>query len=132
MTTTKRDYECKVISSSRELSVKEKIAIKDTRSCHKLDEMTADGSEILISPDYWVELHVHNEKSDNKDYNKFVIVDKSGEKYVTGSSPFWNSFGDIVDEILDNDIEDFTVGVKAYPSNNYKGKFFLSCELIVD
>ena len=41
-----------------------------------------------------------NEKSDtNKDYNNYMIVDKDGTKYITGSPSFWDSFNEIYEEM---------------------------------
>ena len=74
---------------------------------------------------------VHNEKSDNKDYSKIVVVDKGGTKYVTGSESFGTSLSDIVDEMVDaGEGENITVEVYRKDSKNYKGKQFITCSIV--
>ena len=74
-------------------------------------------------------LSIHNEKSDNVDYENYVIIDKNGDKYVTGSASFWSSFMDIYNEMQG---EEEAWSIKAYKldSKNYKGKKFLTCSII--
>ncbi len=72
---------------------------------------------------------LHNEKSDNKDYINFIVVDKDGEKYVTGSQSFISSFTDIVDEMLEAGETDITIEVYRKESKNYKGKDFITCSI---
>ena len=137
-----RTYKAEVRYASKELTAKEKIAIKDTNSAHRLDEATDNGAELAINVDWFAQIDVHNEKSDNKDYNKIVLVDTDGEKYVTGSEHFTNTFLDIYEELCDSpeaenlaegeSIEPFSIIVRQCESKNYKGKTFLTCELVCD
>lgn len=117
-----------VKESSKELSARERIMLKDTTGAIKLDEATqADDLEIV--PVMWAILDIHNDKADDKDYENYVVVDKSGLRYVTGSTSFWKSFMDIYTE-MENEGEEYTIKVYRVPSRNYKGKDFITCSII--
>ena len=66
-------YSVKIVDASKELTKKERVMLKDTGDALKLDEII-QGEPIIINPDYWVKLTVHNEKSDNVDYPVYLIV----------------------------------------------------------
>lgn len=122
-----RGYSVSIASASRELTKQQRIALKDTADCVRLDEATKDG-KVTIHPDYYVILDVHNEKaSGDKDYRQYIIADVDGTKYLTGSTNLFNSFKDIDDEM---EGEAYEIEVIRRPSKNYKGKDFLSCRLI--
>ena len=121
-------YSVTIKETSRELSPKERVAIKDTTSCVRLDDATKD-AKVKIIPSLYCVLGIHNEKSEDKDYDNFVIVDADGVKYVTGSASFWSSFMDIARE-MEGETEDWGIEVYRVPSKNYKGKFFLTCSII--
>ena len=121
-------YSVKIKESSRELTAKYRIALKDTSEAIKLD-IACDENAVIIEPVGYAVLLIHNEKSDNKDYENYVIIDKNGDKYVTGSASFWSSFMDIYNEMQG---EEEAWSIKAYKldSKNYKGKKFLTCSII--
>ena len=121
-------YSVTIKETSRELTAKERVAIKDTTSCIRLDEATKD-AKVKIYPSLYCVLCIHNEKSDDKDYENYIIVDKDGVKYVTGSQSLWNSFMDIANEMA-GEAEEWGVEVYRVPSKNYKGKDFLTCSII--
>lgn len=121
-------FETKIRFASKELTAKERVKFKDTTNAIQLDEATKETS-LVIAPDFYVILDVHNEHSEDKDYTKYVIVDKEGNKFVTGSESFFTSFKDIVDEMIGTD-EDYEVEVYRLPSKNYKGKEFLTCSIV--
>lgn len=125
-------YSVKVRECSKQLTVKEKIAIKDFSNAIALDSAITDDTPIALSPAYYAILDVHNEHSQNdKDYTKFLIVDNSGNKYVTGSNSFFTSFIDIFNEMQQEAPgEDYSIECYRKPSQNYKGKSFLSCSII--
>ena len=120
-------YKVEIIESSKELSAKERISLKDTTNAIKLDEALAEGDVIITPVDYAI-LAIHNEKAEDKDYENYIIVDKSGTKYVTGSSSFWNSFIEIYEEMKDED-EEYSILAYRVESKNYKGKYFLTCSI---
>ena len=130
MSNTERTYTATVAFSSKELSALEKVKIKDVKRAIRLDVATANES-ITIAPAYYAVIDIHNEKSDDKDYKNYVIVDINGERYVTGSNSFFNAFVDIfaeVEELID-DGEAVEFEIYQLPSKNYSGKKFLSCSL---
>lgn len=126
-------YKATVRECSKEITVKERIMLKDTSNATSLDTLTQEanfnGEKVLINVDYYATLDIHNEKSDNKDYVNFVVVDKNGEKYVTGSQSFITSFSDIVDEMMDAGETEIVIEVYRKESKNYKGKDFITCSI---
>lgn len=127
------NFKASIASVSKELTGKERIMFKDTTNAIKLDEATkeAEGG-IIIEVAYYGELSIHNEKSDTVDYSNYIVVDKDGQKYVTGSESFWRSFIDIVDELAEcgESIEGSKINVYRHDSKNYTGKQFISCSLV--
>lgn len=124
---SKANFKVTVIDSSRELTAREKIALKDTADAIKLDEATKNG-KVEIEPAFYAVLSVHNEKLANPDYEQYIVVDVNGTKYTTGSTSFFESFTEIFDALMD-DTEPYTVIVSRIPSKNYTGKEFLTCSL---
>lgn len=121
-------YSVKIVNASKELSARDRVAVKDTTNAIALDDATKD-SPLVIAIDYYVELAVHNEKSDDKDYKKYVVVDKTGNKFVTGSESFFTAMLEIMEEMAESG-EDFEIQVYRMPSKNYKGKEFLTCSIV--
>lgn len=120
-------YSVAIKESSRELTAKQRIALKDTTNAVKLDEAT-QVEPVIINVDMYAILAIHNEKSENPDYDNYIVVDKNGTKYVTGSASFWSSFMDIFTEMEGED-EAWTLKVYRVPSKNYKGKDFITCSI---
>ena len=123
-----RGYSVTIADASRELTAKEKVMFKDTSDCIRLDEATKEG-EIIIKPIEYIVLNVHNEKSDDKDYNNFILVDADGFRYLTGSTNLFNTFYDIFNEMKGVD-EDWSLKIYRLPSKNYKGKEFITCSIV--
>lgn len=121
-------YSVKIQYCSKELTARDRVAIKDTTNAISLDEAT-QSSNVVIDIDYYAKLAVHNEHSEDKDYEKYIIVAKDGTKYVTGSTSFLTAMEEIVDEMADSG-EDFQIEVYRMPSKNYKGKEFLTCSIV--
>lgn len=120
-------YSVAIKESSRELTAKQRIALKDTTNAVKLDEAT-QVEPVIINVDMYAILAIHNEKSENPDYDNYIVVDKNGTKYVTGSASFWSSFMDIFTEMEGED-EEWALKVYRVPSKNYKGKDFITCSI---
>lgn len=127
-------YKVIVRQVSKEISTKEKIKLKDTSNAIGLDMLTQEASfnneKVIIDVDYFAVLDIHNEKSDNKDYQNVVIIADDGQKYITGSQAFMTSFFDIVEEMIEAGEEDITIEVYRKESKNYKGKDFLTCSIV--
>lgn len=122
-------YKVTIRETSKELSARERIMMKDTTNATKLDEVVEEDKPLVIKPVAYAVLDVHNEKSDNKDYPNYILTDEEGHKFVTGSESFWSTFKEIWDEML-NEEESFEIEIYKQESKNYKGKFFLTCSII--
>ena len=120
-------YSASIKESSRELTAKERIMLKDTTSAVKLDQAT-QVEDIHISVDSYAILNIHNDKATPTDYENYIIRDKNGTKYVTGSQSFWNAFMDIFTE-MENESEEWSIRVYRHPSKNYSGKDFITCAI---
>ena len=121
-------YSATIVRASKDLTAREKIMFKDTTNAISLDEATQEKS-IVIAPVAWAVIAVHNEASDSKDYEKIVIMDDKGDKYVTGSVSFREAFSDI-DTDMRADGEDYCIMVYRRESKSYKGKSFITCSLV--
>lgn len=122
------EYRVEIREASVELTKKQKIMIKDTTGATKLDAATQEGP-VLINPALWAILAIHNEKSSNPDYFNYIVIDKDGSKYVTGSESFWSTFYSIWEDMQGED-EEWSIRVYRSPSKNYTGKDFLTCSIV--
>lgn len=118
-------YEAKIVGTSMELSAKERVMYKDVQNCIKIDKATQE-SPLYISVKGYVELEINNDKATPTQYANYIIVDKSGERYVTGSASFWSAFQNIWDEMAEV-TEPWTLKVYRLPSKNRQGKEFITC-----
>lgn len=121
-------YEVKIVETSKQLSARERLMVKDTSNANSIDELTQQSPLVLSVADYAV-LSVHNEKSEDKDYTKYLLIDKNGNKYETGSESFWSAFKEIYDEMKDTD-EEYEIEIYRLESKNYKGKTFITCSIV--
>ena len=122
------DYSVQVKEVSKELTHKEMVQITDLTDCVKLDKATQEGA-VLIDLDFYAVLEIHNEKSDDKDFENYVIVDKNGTRYSTGSKSFFNNLVDICEEMEDSD-EEWQIKAYRKPSKNREGKDFITCSIV--
>lgn len=125
------NYTTSITESSKELSVREKIKLKDLTSAIAIDKVVEPEKPLVIAPDFYAYLSIHNEKlpENEQDYKTMVIVDKSGTKYYTGSDSAISSFVDIFDEMIDT-AEPFEIEFYKRESKNYTGKHFITCSLV--
>lgn len=124
------EYSAKVVEATRELTGKERVAIKTFANARQLDVVTQNYEDgVLIDIDYVAKVVVHNEKSDNKDYNKYIYMDKDGIMYVSGSETLYRAYQEIAEE-MENEDEDWAIKVIRKESSNYKGKDFLTCVIV--
>lgn len=121
------DYNVTIRESSRELTARERIKFKDVSAAVPMDTAVTLDNPIVIQPVGFVVLDVHNEKSEDKDYVKYVIEDANGTLYATGSDSFINSFMEIDSEMNG---EPYEIEVYKRESKNYKGKHFLTCTIV--
>lgn len=121
-------YTVSIEKTSRDISAKERVMLKDTANALSLDELTTNGT-FRIKPAFYAVLNVHNERAEDKDYYKYVIIGENGEKAVTGSESFYSAFSEIMSE-MDGSGEDFEIEIYRKPSKNYKGKGFITCSIV--
>lgn len=128
------DYNTKIVSSSRDLTTKERIVLKDFNDCVGLDTVVSNENGIILDPDVIVEVQVHNERArDDKDYTTIIILDKDGTKYSTSSNSLRDSISDIMEELKelsDDEKDDLKIKVFKKPSKNYQGKYFMTATVI--
>lgn len=127
------NYSATIIEASRELSPKERVMFKDLSNAQNLNEYAreaiASGTKPLITVKDYAVVAVHNEASTDVDYNNYLLIDKDGEKFYTGSISFWNKFIDIWREMKEVD-EDWSIELNLVPSKKYAGKEALTCSLV--
>ena len=125
------NYTTSISDSSKELSTREKIKLKDLTSAISIDKVVEPEKPLVIAPDFYARISIHNEKlpENEQDYSTMVIVDKSGAKYYTGSDSAISSFVDIFDEMNATE-EPFEIEFYKRESKNYSGKHFITCTLV--
>lgn len=128
---SKTNYATSITESSKELSTREKIKLKDLTSAIAIDKVVEPEKPLVIAPDFYARISIHNEKlpENEQDYATMVIVDKSGTKYYTGSDSAISSFVDIFDEMIET-AEPFEIEFYKRESKNYSGKHFITCSLV--
>lgn len=124
------NYKAQVINASKELTGKERVALKNFADMVQLDEATKEqGDGVTIWVSWTAEVEVHNEKADNPDYIKYIYVDKDGTMYISGSEPLYRQFCDIAED-MEDESEEWGIKVIRKESSNYKGKDFLTCVIV--
>lgn len=131
----REDFSVKITECSipeADMTAKDRIKLKDTSSAVSLDSAVSDEAPITITPVAYAVLEVHNDKAKgDKDYTQILIMDANGDKYITGSNSFYNSFRDIWDELdFTSTGEKFEIKIYRRPSKNYAGKSFITCALV--
>lgn len=126
----REDYSVTIVEVTKtDLSARERIMLKDMSNAVSIEEAVRE-NPLVIDYSFHAILDVHNEHSKNeKDYSKTVVVDKAGNKFVTGSKSFTDSLIEIVSEMLDAGETEFQIEVYTKPSKNYAGNF-ITCSLI--
>lgn len=124
-----QNYYCKILESNGEFDAYERVMCKDLGDAIPLDEATAQEPVVIEYAKHLI-LGIHNEKAEDKDYEKCVVIDPDGRKFVCGSDTFRRELENIVDELSDAGITSgFSIRVYRKPSSNYKGKEFITCSL---
>lgn len=125
------NYSVKVVESSKELTKKETVMFKDLSDAVNLSEFIDEQhGPVMIDVESWVELAIHNENAkegQDKDYTNYVLVDKNGTRYYTGSESFWSSFNDIWSDMYDSTEE---WSLKVYKKQSKGKKDFITCSVM--
>ena len=127
-----KNYKVTVTASTKELTAREKIALKNFGSyaiplVQFLDE---NGEKATIPVVDYITLHIENSKSENPEYDVYLIVSDNAT-YYTSSNRLHYSIVNIIEELKDaNDTEPWSIAVAKKESKNYKGKKFITCTLV--
>lgn len=126
-----QNYSVKVVETSKELTKKETVMFKDLSDAVNLSDFIDEhGGPVMINVETWVELAIHNERAkegQDKDYTNYVVVDKDGTRYYTGSESFWSSFNDIWCDMSDSTEE---WSLKVYKKQSNGKKDFITCSVM--
>lgn len=119
-------------AGGRELTKKEIAIIKvSLQSCIDINQATAGDNSLAITVNAYAVLEIENDKSKGeKVYQKILIIDNDGKMYITGSPTFIENFRAIMEAMDGEDPESWGLEIFQMPSNNYKGKTFITCKVI--
>lgn len=120
------EYTANIVECSKELTSREKLKYMTTEDSVNMSQVEG---ELLITPDFYCVVEVHNEKSQDVDYTQYHVIDKDGTDYYTGSQSFWNAFKRIFD-VMSGEDEEYQIKVLEKPSNNIKDRTFLTCTIV--
>lgn len=123
------NFSAKVVGSWKELSVVERIKVKDYTNFRLLNnEVSEDGSPYNLDIVNLVEVATHNEKAEKQDYTVYVVETADGEFYYTSSESFARRLYDMREEFIAFG-EEFPEVFECYAckqlSKNYRDKYML-------
>lgn len=122
-------YKVTIETSVKELSVLDRVKVKEAAGCHKIDDLVANnGGRYGILFANAVKLRVESDQTESPEYNRYVFIDMDGELYTTSSDNVYNKFCEIYDEIKDYEGE-WSLIFTAAPSKKYAGKNYLTCTI---
>ena len=125
-----REYQAKVTEvNGKELTKKEMFSVSRFNRCVDVSSLIGEQEVIVKDVQTVAIVEVHNEKSDNTDYKKMVVIGADGSRYLTGSETAIREMMDIMD-YMEDDNEPFDVQFVTRPSNNFKDRDFITVELL--
>lgn len=113
--------------TSKQITAKERVALKHFDGAAKLDELTKDGP-FIFKPDWFAKL-LCTPDDGSEAYEKYLIVTTDGQRIVTGSASFWHTFADMFND-MEGETEDWSVKAYQAPSKNRTGAYYLTCDII--
>ena len=124
-------YKSTVTDSFKTLSVKEKLGVKDLRDAISLNAETTE-NPVFMTPVNWVSLHIVNDQAEEPEYDRYVFVDASGDKYFTGSQGLFETVCEIMQEMSENaPEEEYQVKIYQLPSRKRSGKNYLTASIVI-
>lgn len=129
------NYKATIIESSKELTARERLKVKDFTAGLSIDRMTEDiqgtSDTVLIRPDAYALVEVENDKATPPMYQKLVIIDEKENVCLhTGSESFIKAFLEIWNEMTLDGEKDWLISAFRVESKNYTGRDFLSCTIV--
>ena len=126
---SERNYSARVVSATTDLTARQMVALRNFSDMVQLNDLTKE-EDVLINIDYVACVKVHNEKCDNKDYMKYIFVDRDGTNYISGSESLYREYTDIEDALADaGDTDPISIKVMRKQSKNNQNDF-LTCILV--
>ena len=123
------DFVRTITDSSKELTPVERLRVKMGTDAVSLDRMLDSVDEVIIDIDYYAVVSIHNERAQNKDYMRVMLVEKNGNMYYTGSNTFYVALMEILNEIAGEGADNYVIKAFRKPSKNYSGKFFITASI---
>ena len=122
-------YSVKIVDTSiSQMSGREKIKYSSLTDTISIKDVVKENGSFIITPVDYVALEVHNENSKNKDYEVYLIIDKSGDIYSTSSRSLYSTFHDIFSDMLGED-EEYQIKIFSKASKNNENPF-LTCSIL--
>lgn len=126
---SEKKYSAQVVNATKKLTGRQMVALRNFSDMVQLNDLTKE-NDVIIDIDYVACVKVHNEKSDNKDYMKYVFVANDGTKYITGSEPMYREYIDIKEALeAGGDTDPISIKVMRKQSKNNQNDF-LTCILV--
>lgn len=128
------EYSVEIIESSRDFTPRERLKIMRNGQMLSMDsaieEAKANGATLEICPvDYAVVKIFNPIAKGDKEYEKFVVFEKGGAMFCTGSKSFFTSFKVIWDTMKETD-EEYSIELFKRESKNYPGKTYIDCAIV--
>ncbi len=116
----------------QELTRKMRAAIStNLSSCFDIGEATQGDKSLTLNIGGYAIVSIHNERSKGeKDYDKLIVVSTDGQMFITGSPSCVETFKAIWDAMEGEDPTGWGVEFFQMPSQNFKGKSFITCKVV--
>ena len=116
----------------QELSKKMKAAIMtNLSSCIDINEVTQGDNSLVLNVGGYAIVSVHNERSKGeKDYDKLIVISTDSKMFITGSPSCVETFRQIWEMMDGEDPSGWGVEFFQMPSQNFKGKSFITCKVV--
>ena len=126
-----KTYYVTIVDTSYEnMTKKQEVQLKDTQDAVSIDSLVTPSEPLVIEPEAWATLYIHNEKAKgDTDYTQLIIIDKEGAKFSTGSEAFKEAFLDIFSDMHGTD-EEWSVKCYKKPAKNYPGSYMLMASIV--
>ena len=115
-----------------ELTKKMRAAIAtNLSSCIDIGSLTEGDKTLAISAGGYAVVSIHNERSKGeKDYDKLIVISTDGQMFITGSPSCIETFKAIWEMMAGEDPGSWGVEFYQMPSQNFKGKTFITCKVV--
>ena len=119
------------VTEGKELNFRERARLVKLAGEKKIDKeiQLAENGKLVIKPDYYAILDVHNPSAENEDYSIMCFV-CDDDLYTTSSETLKDSYLELLELAKDsNESLDFPIEIYGVPSKNYSGREFFTCTI---